>query len=51
VLLFSVRIDILLREIVCAAAGSDEDSPSVAVVKWLEIGMVGNGRDVVTLLI
>lgn len=40
-LLFSVGIDVSLREVVCATAGSDEDAPSVADER-LEIGERGN---------
>jgi hypothetical protein len=42
-LLFSVGIDIPLREVVCAATGSDENAPSVADER-LEIGERGNLR-------
>jgi hypothetical protein len=43
VLLFSIRIDVLLCKVVCAAASGDEDAPAIAVVKWLEIGVVESG--------
>lgn len=45
-LLFSIGIDILFREVVCAAAGGDEHTPSVADERSEigECGVLGDGR-------